>query len=299
VNSTILSLVPKEVNPSAIGDFRPIACCNVVYKCITKIISNRMLPLLSDLVSLNHSAFIPSRSIFENVLLAQEIVRNYHKEKGNPRCTLKIDLIKVYDSVNWDFMIYSLHYFGFPKKFLSWIKECITNPKFSIYLYGTLVGYFEGKKGLRQGDPLSPYIFVLAMEVLSRIIAVHTSGGYGFKFHPKCLKLKLAHLCFVDDLLIFSEASLKSLSIIKFALMEFEDLSGLKANPSKSFFFFFFFCFGISDRIKQLLLGELKMIEGHLPVRHLGVPLISTRLYVADCGSLMNRITRHIDSWLS
>jgi hypothetical protein len=173
------------------GDFRPIAYCNVVYKCITKIISNRMLPFLSDLVSLNQSAFIPSRSISENVLLAREIVRGYHKEKGNPRCTLKIDLMKAYDSVNWDFMIYSLHCFGFSKKFLSWIKECITSPKFSICLNGTLVGYFEGKKGLRQGDPLSPYLFVLTMEVLSRIIAVHTSGGSGFKFHPKYLKLKL------------------------------------------------------------------------------------------------------------
>ena len=101
MNSTILSLVLKKVNPFTMGDFRPIACCNVVYKCITKIISNGMLLLLSDLVSLNQLAFIPSRSISENVLLAQEIVRNYHKEKGNPCCTLKIDLMKVYDVVNW------------------------------------------------------------------------------------------------------------------------------------------------------------------------------------------------------
>jgi hypothetical protein len=131
VNATILTLVPKKVNLSAMGDFRPIACCNVVYKCITKIISNRMLPLLSDLVSLNQSAFIPSRNISENVLLAQEIVRDYHKDKGNPRCTLKVDLMKAYDSINWDFMMYSLHSFGFPEKFLRWIKKCITSSRFS------------------------------------------------------------------------------------------------------------------------------------------------------------------------
>jgi hypothetical protein len=75
-------------------------------------------------------------------------------------------------------------------------------------LNGTLVGYFEGKKGLRQGDPLSPYLFVLAMEVFSRIMVDHTAAGSGFSFHPKCSKLKLTHLCFADDLLIFSEASL-------------------------------------------------------------------------------------------
>jgi hypothetical protein len=87
-------------------------------------------------------------------------------------------------------------------KFLSWIKECITSPRFSIYLNGTLIGYFEGKKG-GQGDPLSPYLFVLVIEVFSRIMADHIGGGLGFKFHPKNLKLKLTHLCFVDDLLIF------------------------------------------------------------------------------------------------
>jgi hypothetical protein len=126
--------VPKRVNRYAIGDFRPIACCNVIYKCITKIISNRMLPLLNDLVNLNQSAFIPSRNISENILLAQELVRNDHKDKGDPRCTLKIDLMKAYDSINLEFMIHFLHYFGFPVKFLGWIKECITSLRFSICL---------------------------------------------------------------------------------------------------------------------------------------------------------------------
>jgi hypothetical protein len=130
VNAIIISLVPKKVNPFAMGDFRPITCSNVIYKCITKILSNRMLPFLSDLVSKNQSAFIPAKSISENVLLAQELVRGYHKEKGNPRCTLKVDLMKAYDSVNWEFILHCLYCFGFPKIFLGWIRECIITPKF-------------------------------------------------------------------------------------------------------------------------------------------------------------------------
>jgi hypothetical protein len=149
VNATILTLIPKKVNPSTMGDFRPIACCNVLYKCITKIISNRILPLLSDLVSLNQSVFIPLRNISKNVLLAQEIIKDHHKDKGNPRCTLKADLMKAYDSINWDFMMHSLHCFRFLEKFLRCIKECITSPRFFICLNGTMVGYFEGKKWLR------------------------------------------------------------------------------------------------------------------------------------------------------
>ena len=154
-------------------------------------------------MSMNKSAFIPSRSIFENVLLVQDIVKNYHKGTMNPRCTLKIDLMKAYDSVNWELMIHCLHCYGFPVKFLSWIRECITSPRFFVCLNGTLVGYFEGKKGIKQGDPLSPYLFVLNMEVFSRIMAESTGAALGFKFHPKCLKMKLTHFSYADDLLFF------------------------------------------------------------------------------------------------
>jgi hypothetical protein len=145
------------------------------------------------------------------------------------------------------------------------------------------------------GDPLSPYLFVSAMEVFARIVDDLTAEGSGFKFYPKCLKLRLTHVCFADDLLIFAEASLRSIHTIKAALVEFENLSSLKANPSKSSLF----CFGVSDRMKQLLLDDLKMNIGILPVRYLGVPLISTRLSTGDCGVLLEKITWRIDSWLS
>jgi hypothetical protein len=179
-------------------------------------------------------------------------------------------------------------------KFLNWIKVCITSPRFSICLNDTLVGYFEGKKGLREGDPLSPYLFVLAMEVFSRIMADYT-GKSSFMFHPNCLKMKLTHLCFADDLLIFSEANVSSIKVIKVALAEFEELSGLKANPAKSSFY----CSRISYRFKNTLLSDLQMKEGNFLVRYLGVPLISTRLSSADCGVLVDRITGRMDSWLS
>jgi len=227
------------------GDFRPIACCNVLYKCITKILSNRMLPFLDSLISRNQSAFVPGRCISKNILLAQELVRNYHRSGGRPRCTMKVDLMKAYDSVDWDFIAQCLSCFGFPTRFTNWIKMRITSPRFTIFLNGTLDGYFKGGKGLRQGDPLSPYLFVLSMEVFSRLMKEYTMKGSGFKFHYRCSRMNLTHLCFADDLLLFSDANLSTISIIKATLREFELLSGLKANPSKSSLF----CSGVSESL--------------------------------------------------
>jgi hypothetical protein len=94
VNSTIITLVPKKKNATSMGDFRPISCCNLVYKCITKIMANRLVAGLDEVISSNQGAFVPKRSIVENILLAQELVCNYHRTVGKARCTLKIDLMK-------------------------------------------------------------------------------------------------------------------------------------------------------------------------------------------------------------
>lgn len=121
-NATIITLVPKKKNPSSMGDYRPIACCNVVHKCITKLLANRLRPGLEDIISLNQGAFIPNRSIAENIILAQELVSDYHKSNGQPRCTLKVDLMKAYDSVSWHFILHCLSSFGAPLKFVNWVS---------------------------------------------------------------------------------------------------------------------------------------------------------------------------------
>jgi hypothetical protein len=104
-NDTILTLVQKKPNPLVMGDFRPIAYCNVLYKCITKILATRMLPGLDDVISSNQTDFVPRQSILENVLLAQELIHDYRKAEGKPHCTIKIDLMKAYDFVSWDFIL--------------------------------------------------------------------------------------------------------------------------------------------------------------------------------------------------
>lgn len=124
-NAAITTLVPKKVNPLKMGDFRPISYCNLIYKCITKILANRLVSCLDTLVSAN-------QSIAENVFLAQEVMKDYHKADGQARCTLKVDLMKAYDPVNWEFALHCLGCFGLPVQFISWVRESITSPSLSV-----------------------------------------------------------------------------------------------------------------------------------------------------------------------
>ena len=114
-----------------------------------------------------------------------------------------------------------------------WVERCITTSWFSVALNGSLHGFFEGCRGVRQGDPLSPYLFVLGMEVLTGILDYGAKGPL-FTFHPKCRRESLSHLMFADDVLIFSGANRDSLSIIKQGLGLFQGLSGLEINQDKS-----------------------------------------------------------------
>lgn len=111
--------------------------------------ANRLKSCIEVLISPNQTVFVPHRNIAENVLLAQEIVKDYHKEKGKARYTLKVDIMKAYDSLNWEFIPYSLTVVGMLDKFVNWVRQCITNPSYSISINASLAGFFKGKKGLR------------------------------------------------------------------------------------------------------------------------------------------------------
>ncbi|KAJ9561537.1 hypothetical protein OSB04_006697 [Centaurea solstitialis] len=293
LNHTLLCLLPKSNNATSVSDFRPIACCTVMYKCISKMLVDRIKPVLDGLVSRTQSAFIPGRRIVDNILMAHELVVGYHLNVGQPRCAFKIDIRKAYDMVNWEFLLNMLAGFGFHPALIRWIKELISSPSFSISLNGEVSGFFRGARGIRQGDPLSPYLFTLVMEGFSLLFKRCISEARNFGYHAGCADLEITHLCFADDLFVFTYGDVASVEVLKRALHLFATHSGLSANLQKSEVFF-----GNVPQVTQCAILEcLPFTMGTFPIRYLGVPLSPIHLKVADYGVLVSKVKNRIGNW--
>ncbi|KAL0405917.1 UNVERIFIED_CONTAM: hypothetical protein Slati_3905600, partial [Sesamum latifolium] len=178
-------------------------------------------------------------------------------------------------------------------KFVEWIAECISTTTFSISINGELKGFFPGARGLRQGDPMSPYLFVLAMEVLQMLLMQKVEQSTDFQFHWHCERIRLISLSFADDLLLFSKADEGSLHIFCECLWIFSDWSGLTANVQKSQLI----VSKAAGALKQRLLQILGFQEGALLVRYLGLPLVASRLTVADCQPLLEKVDDRLRGW--
>jgi len=294
VNATRVALVPKKELPTSLSDFRPISCCNVIYKCISKLLVIRLKAALLDVIDPAQSAFLPGRNISDAILLTQELMHNYHLNTGPARCALKIDLRKAFDTVSLDFIIAGLHAIGLPQCMISLITTCITTVHYTITINGELHGFFKGTRGIRQGDPLSPYLFVLVMEGLGGIIR-QTIQHSEFIHHWRCKPTNITHLCFADDLMLFCHADIDSIMLLKSSLDRFSTLSGLTINLTKSSLYLS----GIDGSLRSTFSTQLGIPEKTLPVRYLGVPLLSSRLSHADCIPLVERITARIQLWTS
>ncbi|XVF22870.1 hypothetical protein REPUB_Repub12eG0208500 [Reevesia pubescens] len=295
VSKVLISLIPKVDHPKTLSQLRPISLCNVSVKLISKIIVSRLRPFLGDIIHPTQSSFVHGRSSTDNIVVLQEAVHSLNKMKGaKGGLIMKVDLEKAYDRVNWDFLRWVLMDLGLPSSLIALIMYCITSTTMSILWNGDTTDAFKPTRGLRQGDPLSPYLFVLCLQKLSSLIDNSVQNG---EWQP--LKLSrdgplISHIFFADDLVLFGRASIEQCEVMLDCLNIFCSVSGEKVNFQKSMFY-------TSPNVRTEIIRELELLSGMRHTlslgKYLGVQIHDKRVTKNTFSDLLDKVKKRLSGW--
>ncbi|XP_073023571.1 uncharacterized protein [Primulina eburnea] len=286
-------LFPKSEGARAWSDFRPISLCNVTNKIISKLLYSRLRDVVERLVSPNQSGFVPGRMISDNILLAQELTHSITLPTRGGNVILKLDMAKAYDRVQWHFLFDVLRHFGFSERVVALVSACISHCHFSVNINGSLSGFFGSTRGLRQGDPLSPLLFVLGAEYLSRGLDRLYLQHPALRYRSDC-DILISHLAYADDVIIFASGGTRGMQRLVDFLHHYENCSGQRVNAAKSSLIFPPRC---SGRLRSRLLRITGFAEGHLPLKYLGVPLYRGNRTCSLFEPLLQSVRRKLEGW--
>ncbi|XP_060210726.1 uncharacterized protein LOC132637688 [Lycium barbarum] len=293
---TCLVLIPKITPPSCFSDLRPISLTNFSCKIISKILSNRLSPMLDKIISENQSGFVKGRLITENILLAQEIVHDIKKYNKGGNMVIKLDMAKAYDRMSWDFLITVMKKFGFSDKWLMFVGNLLAGVWYSIIINGNRNGFFTSTHGLKQGDPLSPSLFIIGAEVLSRSLNRLNQNS---NFSPFTMDTRgpiINHLAYADDIVIFCGGNNKSIKLIKHQIQRYERASGYKINDNKSFFL-------TAPNTSAFRINRMRRMSGYMdksfPFTYLGSPIYCGRKTYSLFNGMLANIVKRLNGWQS
>lgn len=292
LNLASIILIPKKTDAVTIKNYRPISLINCSFKIITKLLTNRLAKIIDPLIDDSQAAFIKGRLIGDNIICAHEVLHSVRlsKQKG---ILLKLDFEKAFDQVNWEFLFEILEARGFGSLFTNWIKDILEGGRSCVSFNGMQGSFFPCKKGLRQGDPLSPLLFDLVADALNKILSKAKDAGLisglgNFSNSPKVLNLH-----FADDTILFLEANVAMIENLKFLLLGFESMSGLKINFEKSALV----PLNITPELANDMALQLGCQLSSLPITYLGVPLHWKKLSTSEWQPLITKIENRLQTW--
>jgi hypothetical protein len=240
INKTFIVLIPKVQNPTSLSQYRPISLFNVVFKIASKVLANRLKQILPQIVSEEQSAFVSGPLITDNVITTYECLHfmKNNRSKKNGHCALKLDMKKAYDRVEWTYLETIMKKLGVSPRFVDTVMRCVSSVTFSVILNGGRTEEFRPSRGIRQGDPISPYLFLLAAEGLSCLLKHAMSIGSlgGIKVAQTAPKIN--HLLFADDCLLFCKASAQEAESLKIVVQKYCSASSQRINNVKSSIYF-------------------------------------------------------------
>jgi hypothetical protein len=293
VNDTCIVLIPKIDDPLELKDYRPIGLCNVIYKVVSKCLVNRLRPLLEGVISENQSAFIPGRLITDNALLAFECLHFMeHGSSTNSKfCAYKLDLSKAYDRVDWAFLEKTMQKMEFSHGWIQWIMASVTTVRYSIKFNETLLEAFSPTRGLRQGDPLSPFLFLFVVDGLSSLSS-HEVQHSGISPIKICRSAPgISHLLFADDTLLFFRATTDEAARVKHVMEIFEAGTGQLINPSKCSISF---AASVAQEVQLEIRNTLQVVTVDFEDKYLGLPTPSGRMHKGRFENLQARLSKKL-----
>jgi hypothetical protein len=294
INDTVVTLIPKVEDPRRVSDFRPISLCNVIYKIVVKCLVNRIKTTMHDVISESQSAFVGGRLIFDNVMAGFEVLHTMKRKRfGNGKyASLKLDMAKAFDRVEWAYLESMMRRLGYSTRWVHLIMRCVTSVRFTFNINGSIRGSVTPFRGLRQGDPLSPFIFLFCSEGLSSLFRASEDSGAisGVRFRD----FHVSHLLFADDSLVFCRATPDECDRVTDILRTYSEASGQMVNFQKSDV-----CFGteVSDEEGEVLAQILGVKKTDCHKRYLGLPAFTGRRKAELFGFVRDRVWAKIKSW--
>jgi ribonuclease HI len=292
-NSNIIALLPKSPEASSIDQYRPIAMANFKFKIISKIIADRLASIMPTLISVEQKGFIHGRDIKDCLCTASEAINLLHNRAFGGNVALKIDITKAFDSLEWNFLLKVLKLYGFNETFCNWIHVILQSAYLSVSINGKSHGYFQCNRGVRQGDPLSPLLFCLAEDVLSRSISNLVSQGRLNLIKGTRNVTVPSHSFYADDLMIFCKGNIAGLRALKELFNRYALESGQVINNAKSTIFHG----SITNRRLLSIVDLLNFKVGSLPFLYLGVPIFKGKPKVLHLQPIADKIKLKLSAW--